>query len=395
MNFDEKYYRVYAEIDLDAVYKNALNLKGNTSEGTGFTAIIKTDGYGHGAVPIALKIMELTDSFGVATIDEAMNLIKHGITKPIYIIGFTHKSRISDAVNNKIRITVYDFELAKDISDYATPDNMAYIHLKIDTGMNRLGFQADDETIEIIKKIAKLPNLIIEGIFTHFACADEIDKKFSMEQLEKFKYIINKLEDVGINIPIKHTSNSAAIIDIQEANFSTVRAGISLYGIYPSEDVDKKNVKLCPAMTLKSHIIHLKEIDKGCGISYGSTYITDRKTKVATIPVGYGDGYPRSLSNIGYVLIGGTRAKIMGRICMDQFMVDVTDIRNVKNGDEVILVGNQGNESITIDELSKISNRFSYEFVCDLGKRIPRVYLDQGKVLCIKDYFYDEYKMID
>lgn len=393
MNFEDNYYRVYAQIDLDAVYRNTENLKKNTKPGTGLTAVIKTDGYGHGAVPVAYKINNLVDSYAVATIDEAINLISHNVTKPIYIIGFTHKSRVMDAIKNKIRLTVYDYELAEEISGQASLENKAYIHIKLDTGMNRIGFIPGKETIETIKRISLLPNIELEGIFTHFSCSDEKDKNSANLQLQTFLDVVKELEEAGISFPIKHTSNSAAIIDIKEANLTTVRAGISLYGLYPSNEVEKENVKLYPALSLKSHIIHLKEIEKGCGISYGSTFITERKTKVATIPVGYGDGYPRSLSSKGFVLVRGERAPIMGRVCMDQFMVDVTDINGVCNGDEVVLVGSQGADEITVDELSEISNRFPYEFVCDLGKRIPRVYISDEKVVCMKDYFDDKYKI--
>ena len=395
MNFEDKYYRVYAGIDLDAVYKNVENLISVLEPESGLTAVVKADGYGHGAIPVAKKIENIVESFGVATIDEALNLIKHGIKKPIHIIGFTHESRILKAVENNIRLTVYDFEQARQISNITTDEKPAYIHIKIDTGMSRIGFKDNEQSIETILEINELPNLIIEGVFSHFSSSDASDKTSSNKQLNRYLSFINKLEKKGMQIPIKHVSNSAATIDIKEANLSNVRAGISIYGIYPSNDVDKSNVKLYPALTLNSHIIQLKEIDEGTPVSYSETYVATKKTKVATVPVGYGDGYPRSLSNIGYVLVKGKRAPIIGRICMDQFMVDVTDIDRVENGDEVVLIGKQMGSEILVDELSELSNRFTYEFVCDLGKRIPRVYFSKGKVVCKKDYFEDEYKIID
>lgn len=391
----ENYYRVHISIDLDAVYKNIINLKRNIKEDTGIIAVIKTDGYGHGAVPIAYTINEVVSAFAVATIDEAVNLREHNILKPIYVIGYTHKSQYSRAIENQVRMTIFSLEDAVEFNNVAKNMNkIGYIHLKLDTGMSRIGFMDNQESIEIIKKISQLENIKIEGIFTHFASSDELDKSKAKAQLNRFTSFIQKLEKEDINIEIKHCSNSAAMMEMPDANMDCVRAGIAMYGLYPSEEVDKNSVELIPALGMKSHIVHLKKVEVNTPISYGGTFVTEKRTMVATIPVGYGDGYRRSLSNRGYVLINGCKARILGRVCMDQFMVDVTNIPSVKVGDEVVLIGKSGNETITVEMLADMATEtFNYEIVCDLGKRIPRVYYRNGKVVCMKDYFSDKYNV--
>lgn len=388
------YYRVCAEIDLDAALKNAEALK-NKNPDTEIAAVIKADGYGHGAVPIANTIYDIVSAFAVATSGEAMNLRRHGIDKPIHILGYTHSDTFMDMINNDIRMTVFDYETAKEISDVAVRlGKQAMIHIALDTGMGRIGYRCTDKDVCEIINISSLPNITIEGIFTHFATADEKDKTFAYEQLGKYNDFVNRLEDKGLNIKIKHCANSAAIMEIPEANFTESRMGIALYGLYPSEEVDKSSVELKPVMSLKSHVIYVKTVPAGTRVSYGSTYITERETKIATIPVGYGDGYPRNLSNKGYVLINGHKVSIIGRVCMDQFMVDVTDIKDVKRGDEVILVGSDGSNSISVEELSELAGTFNYEFVCGIGKRIPRIYYRNGMTICKKDYFDDEYNIV-
>lgn len=389
----EKYYRVYVTINLDAVYNNVVNLKKNLKPGTGVIAVIKTDGYGHGAIPIAYTIDSLVEAYAVATIDEAENLRKHKITKPIYILGYTHCSQFNRAIQNDIRLTIYNYEDAQCFDNYSKQAGKhGLIHLKVDTGMSRIGFTDTPESVDVIKKIAELKHLEIEGIFTHFATADEKDKTKTYLQFQRFRSFIGQLEQEGIYIPIKHCSNSAAMMEMPEANMDFVRAGIAMYGLYPSEAVDKAKAELMPALELKSHIIHVKELGPGVEIGYGGTYTTERKTIVATIPVGYGDGYRRSLSNRGYVLIRGKRAPILGRVCMDQFMVDVSDIENVRTGDTVTLIGTDGNDRITTEEVAQMAGEtFNYEIVCDLGKRIPRVFYRNGEIVCMKDYFDDKY----
>ena len=253
-------------------------------------------------------------------------------------------------------------------------DKICHIHIKIDTGMSRIGFQVNEETVNIIEKISKLPNINVEGIFTHFAKADEKDKSATFKQMEEFEHLCSALEDRGIVIPMKHCSNSAGIVDVPQANMNLVRAGIILYGLWPSDDVNKDCVDLKPVMSLKSKISYLKELDAGTPISYGGTYVTTGKQMIATVPVGYGDGYARTLSNVGYVLIRGQKAPICGRICMDQFMVDVTSIEGVSVGDVVTLLGEDGANRITMEELGELSNRFNYEFACLITPRVPRIY---------------------
>ena len=390
----EKYYRVYASVNLDNIYANLKELKDNTVPGTQMVAVVKTDGYGHGAIPVSETIDELVAAYAVATIDEALNLRRHNITKPIYILGFVYEHRIKDAIINDIRMTVFDIEMAKAISKMAVElDKKAYVHVKVDTGMSRIGFATTKASVKDISIIDKLENLEIEGIFTHFASSDSKDKDKALKQLEDFNSFNNMLADNGVNIKIKHCSNSAGIIDMPMANMNEVRAGIALYGMYPSDEVNKKAVMLRPALELKSHVVFVKTVPAGVGISYGSTYVTDRETKVATIPLGYGDGYPRNLSNKGYVLIKGKKCPILGRVCMDQFMVDVTGM-DVCKGDEVTLIGKDGDEAITVEEMAALASTFNYEFVCNLGKRIPRVYYRGGKVVATKDNFIDEYEMI-
>lgn len=390
----DRYYRVYAQIDLDKIYANMVNMKANVHEGTQMVAVVKADGYGHGAVPVAVAIDGLVEAYAVATIDEAMNLRKHGIKKPVYMLGFIPEARIDEAIENEIRFAVFEKLQAEKISERAKElGKKAIIHIALETGMGRIGFMPDDRSVVEIGEIAALEKVEIEGIFTHFAKADETDKTSAHRQLKLYVDFLDRLKKSGTDIKIKHCSNSAGIIDMPEANMSEVRAGISLYGMYPSEEINKKAIALYPAMEIKSHIIFLKEVEAGIPIGYGGTFITERRTKVATIPVGYADGYPRSLSNKGCVLIRGKRAPIIGRVCMDQLMADVTDIEDVTNGDLVTLIGRDAGEELTVEEVSETAGTFNYEFVCDIGKRVPRVYIRDNEVVSSKDYFDDKYDM--
>lgn len=366
------------------------HMKQNLNPSTKIVAVIKADGYGHGAVPIAQMLEEVSYvwGFAVATLDEAVVLRKEGIKKPILVLGCVFPEQYMEMLKHDIRMNVYTEEMAKSISQMAEKENLtAYMHIKLDTGMTRLGFDINEETVETITRISRLNNVNMEGIFTHFAKADETDKTFTQQQIKKFMWMTEKLKENHVTFQYEHCANSAAIIDVPEANFDLVRAGISTYGLYPSEEVCKENVILKPALTLMSHVAFVKEIGVETPISYGGTYLSKRRMTIATIPVGYADGYPRSLSNVGYVLIRGKKAPIVGRVCMDQFMVDVTDIEGVSFGDNVTLIGKDGNETITVEELSALSGRFNYEFVCDLGKRIPRVFVKDGEILEQVDYF--------
>lgn len=384
------YSRVYAKIDLDAVTYNMEQMKQRVNGDTKIMAVIKSDGYGHGAVQVA-EVLEKYDyiwGFAVATLDEAVVLRTEGIKKPILVLGCIFPDQYLEMLNNDIRMNVYTEEMAKEISYMARREGKtAYLHIKLDTGMARLGFAVNDESVDAIARISKLPNVNMEGVFTHFAKADETDKTFTKKQIRQFVTMTEKLRERGVTFPYEHCANSAAIIDVEDARFDIVRAGISTYGLYPSDEVKKDAVHLKPALALKSHVAFVKEIEAGTPVSYGGTFVAEKKMKIATVPVGYGDGYPRSLSGKGYVLIRGKKANILGRICMDQFMVDVTDIEGVSFGDKVTLIGRDGNESISVECLSELSGRFNYEFICALGKRIPRVYVKNGKIAEQVDYF--------
>lgn len=384
------YSRVYAKIDLDAVAWNMEQMKKNLKEGTEMVAVIKTDGYGHGAVQVAsmLESYDYVWGYAVATLDEAVVLRAAEIQKPILVLGCIFPDQYWEMLKYEIRMNVYTKEMAEAISALAVEKGeQAYVHIKLDTGMARLGFSAEESSIEEIKEIAELPNLVLEGVFTHFAKADEEDKTFTMMQLEKFEWMTQRLEEEGVTFPYVHASNSAGIIDVRRADYNLVRAGIAIYGLYPSEEVDKEKVQLKPALSLKSHIAFVKDIPAGTPVSYGGDFVSEHQMRIATIPIGYGDGYPRSLSDTGYVLIRGKKAPIIGRICMDQFMVDVSDIPEVEFGDKVTLIGRDQEEYLPVEKLSELSGRFNYEFVCDLGKRIPRVYVQDGKVEEQVDYF--------
>lgn len=387
----KEYYRVKADIDLDAIHENVVNAKALTKPGTKLMAIIKADAYGHGAVMVAHTLEDVADAYGVAILEEGIELRQSGINKPILILGYTPAPLYPAMIKYDIATAVFEYDMAKKMSDAAEKiGKKAKVHIKLDTGMSRIGFKQDDESLEVIKKIAELPGIEIEGCFTHFATMDEKDKTKAMKQFERYMDFVERIEDAGIKIPVKHVSNSAGIIEKPEVNLDMVRDGICVYGMYPSDEVDKTKLKLTPAMEIKSYVSFVKTLEAGVEIGYGGTYTTTEETIVATIPVGYADGYSRALSNRGRVLIKGKSFPIIGRICMDQFMVDISSKPDIKQGDEVTLVGRDGDEYISIEEVADMSYSFNYEFVCDIGKRIPRVYYRDGKVVATKD-FYPEY----
>ena len=388
------YSSVYATVNLDAVASNMRSMRDNLPASTLIMGSVKADGYGHGSVPVAKTIEPYVFGYAVATIDEGIILRRHGINKTILILGVTHESRYEDLLRYDIRTAMFQYEKAKKLSDLALKQGKkAVVHLALDTGMSRIGMKADREHAKEAAAIAALEGIEVEGLFTHFARADETDKSAYEEQYRRYKEFLGYLEELGVKIPIRHCSNSAGIVESLESNhMDMVRAGIAIYGMYPSDEVDHNSVKLTPAMEIKSCITYIKEIEAGTAVSYGGTFVADHTMKVATIPVGYGDGYVRSLSGKGDVLIHGKRAAILGRICMDQFMVDVTDIPDVQEDDEVTLLGSDGAECITMEELAEKSGGFHYEMICDIGKRIPRVYLKDGKVVGTKDYFDDVFK---
>lgn len=387
----ESYQRVWAEVDLDAIWENMVHMKENIAENTKILAVIKTDGYGHGGVPIAKMLEQLDFMFGyaAATYEEAHVLREAGVKKPILILGYTFPYCYEELIREEIRPAVYRRDTVEELAAAAAKvGKKAKVHIKVDTGMGRIGITPDEEGLEFVRFLIEHPELEVEGIFTHFAKSDEADKTSANHQLELFQNFINKIQtELGITIPVKHCSNSAAILEMPQANMDMVRAGITTYGLYPSEEVSKDIVPLRAAMSLYSHIVYCKTIHAGQSVSYGGLFTAQKDTRVATIPVGYGDGYPRSLSGKGYVLIHGKKAPILGRVCMDQFMVDISEIPEAMDGDKVTLLGMDGTERITAEELGELSGRFNYEFVCDLGKRIPRVYIQHGEITEVRDYF--------
>ncbi len=386
----KQYSRVYAEIDLDAIAYNMEQMKKRIGGDARLIAVIKTDGYGHGAAPIAemFETVPYVWGYAVACTGEAEILRARGIRKPILVLGCVFPDEYETMVKNDIRAAVYTEEMARGMSEAAVKLNKtAYFHIKIDTGMGRIGFPVCDESADTVKRISTLPNVCLEAMFTHFAKADETDKSYTLMQHEKFMQMKEKIEERKIPIRYFDCDNSAGIIDFPDMKHDLARAGIAMYGMYPSDEVNKEAVDLRPALRLVSHVTFVKDVEPGTSISYGGTFTAEKKMRVATIPVGYGDGYPRSLSNKGEVLIHGKRAKILGRVCMDQFMADVTDIPETRFMDEAVLVGSSGNDRITVEELAELSGRFNYEFVCCLGKRIPRQYLSGGRIVEQADCF--------
>lgn len=384
------YIRVCAEINLDAAAYNFKSMKDNLTEGTKIIAVVKTDGYGHGAIPIA-RMAESYDylwGFAVATVEEALLLRRAGIQKPVLILGFVFPDACEEIVRYEIRPAVFTLRSAKQFSEEAVRQGKTvHLHIKVDTGMSRIGFPDNADSADIVKEISLLPNVELEGLFTHFAKADERDKTDAKRQLARYLAFSGLLEDRGVEIGLHHVSNSAGIFDLKEANLDAVRAGISIYGLYPSEEVNKFAVPIAPVLTLKSHVVYIKEVQPGTAVSYGGTFVADRPMRIATIPVGYGDGYPRSLSNKGSVLIRGRLAPIVGRVCMDQFMVDVSGIPEAKEGDLVTLIGSDGGAELSMEYLGELSGRFNYELACDIGKRVPRRFWKDGRAVAQQDYY--------
>ncbi len=391
----EKYQRVYAAVNLDAVWNNMEQMHRNLSPGTKIIGVLKTDAYGHGAVQIAqeLEKMDYVSGYATATFEEAMILRHTGLIKPILVLGYTFPYCYEDMIKYDIRPTVFRQDSIEQLSACACrAGRPVRVHVKVETGMNRLGINPDESGLRFLERILRTEGIILEGIFTHFARADEADKTATIRQLNLMHDFVEAAEQrTGYSIPVKHCSNSAGIVELPEANMDVVRAGITLYGLWPSEEVSRDIISLQPVLSLKSRIVSIKEVEEGTPVSYGGIYVTPHKMRIATIPVGYGDGYPRSLSGKGYVLIRGRKAPVLGRICMDQFMVGLENIPDAVEGDEVTLIGEEQGETITMEELGDLSGRFNYELACDLGKRIPRVYLKGGRITATKDY-YDDYR---
>lgn len=395
----EEYSRVYAKIDLDALHGNVENMYKSLPRKTKMLAVVKTDGYGFGAVPIS-KILQKESyvwGFATATAEEAFELRDAGITKPILVLGYTFPYAYDRMLKEGIRPSVFRYDMLKQLAErvkkfraQGMEDLTFKVHIAVDCGMSRIGIRPNQDGVNFVKEAIKSDEIEVEGIFTHFARADEADLSNAHEALKSFSKFVSFVEDENsYEFPIKHCSNSASIIDIPEAHMDMVRCGVTMYGMWPSDEVSKNKIEIKPVLSMYSHISYIKDIPEGTPVSYGGTFVSDRKMRIATIPVGYGDGYPRSLSGgKGFVLIHGEKAVILGRVCMDQFMVDVTDIPNAKEGDEVILIGKSEtyfgegvDDKITVEELGDLSGRFNYEFTCDLNHRVPRIYSYDGKLL--------------
>lgn len=391
MKYLEETRPAIVEINLDNLAHNIKNIRKKVGKDTLIMAIVKANGYGHGAVEVSkIFLANGADRLGVSILQEGIELRKAGIKSDILILNYTSATLYKNIVKYNLTQNIYSYRDAKALSDVAVSlKKDVNIHIKIDTGMARVGFSPDDRSIKDIIKISKLPNIKIEGIFTHFARADEEDKSFTDLQFERFINIIEKLEEEGVYIRIKHASNSAASMDIEKYNLNMIRPGIILYGHYPSEEVKKDNLYIKPAMTLKSSISHIKTVEEGSGISYNHAYITEDKRKIGTLPIGYADGYSRILTGKSQVFINGKRVEVVGKICMDQMMIDVTDIDSVKIGDEVILFGYEEKNYPTVEEVACWLGTINYEVVCMISRRVPRVYIKDNKLSHIVDYLLD------
>ncbi|HHW00309.1 MAG TPA: alanine racemase [Clostridiaceae bacterium] len=384
-----KLNRSWAEVNLDNIAHNVREIRRITNKKAELMGVVKADAYGHGVMEVTRTLLANgVTRLAVSMLDEAIQLRKNGIDVPILILSYTDPARAEEIILNDVTQTVFSHDLAEALSAAAVKlHRNVKIHIKIDTGMTRVGFMPGYSAVKDVVAISKLPGIIVEGLFTHFASADEKDKRYTYMQFERFMSICSELSRIGVYIPIKHVSNSAAIIDFPEMHLDMVRPGIILYGMYPSEEVDRRKLDLKPAMTLKANVILVKNVEKNTYISYGRTFKTRHESKIATIPIGYADGYTRLLSNKGKVLINGEIAPIVGRICMDQCMVDVTDLKNeVRVGDEVVLFGKQGNCEIKVEDIARAIGTINYEIVSIIGKRVPRVYLEHGKISRVLNY---------
>lgn len=380
---------IWSEINLNAISHNVRELCRITSPGSRLMAVVKADGYGHGAVETSLAALKNgADCLGVARVEEGLHLRRAGIAAPILILGYTLPEHSEALVLHRLVQSVYTFEAAEALSQAASRlQTKAKVHIKVDTGMGRLGLLPDSPRISmlgkhlpgnaqrVIESISRLPHVEVEGVFTHFATADSLDKTYTLQQLERFLEFLDKLKVHGMEFPIRHAANSAALIDLPETHLDMVRPGISLYGFYPSAEVSKEGISLIPAMTLKARVIQVKMVPAGFHVSYGMTYQTENPTVIATVSAGYADGLNRLLSSKGQVLTGGTRAGIVGRICMDLTLLDVGHIPDVGIGDEVVIFGAQGQEFIPVEEMAETLNTVHYEIVTSLASRVARVYL--------------------
>ena len=382
-----KFDNTYVTIDLDIITANFRAIREKV--GVPVMAIVKADAYGHGAIQVARQLENECAFFGVSSMLEALELRQAGIQTPILILGHTRIAAFPEAVRENIRPTIYRYEDALALSQEAVKQGKTVpFHFAVDTGMSRLGFQVTEEAADICKEIASLPNLKAEGIFSHYATADCEDLSKSRAQAALFDRFCQMLRQRGVEVQIRHMDNSAGLMNF-EYHYEMVRAGIVTYGLYPSQEVDPSLLELKPALTWHSRVTHVKWLPAGREISYGGAYVTEKPTMVATVPVGYADGYRRSLSGKFHVIIRGKRAPILGRVCMDQMMVDVTDIPDVQLNDRVVLVGRDGTEAITMEDIGQAADSFNYEMICGISRRVPRFYRSGGVVTHQVHYLLD------
>ncbi|MBR5155864.1 MAG: alanine racemase [Clostridia bacterium] len=390
--------RAWAEIDLDNIAQNVREIKKRLKSGVRFMGVVKADAYGHGVRETAKTILENgADCLAVAFIDEAVQLRKTGITVPILILGNSAESSVDELLEYQITPAVFTQDFAKALSRRASElGKTAKIHIKVDTGMHRIGFlygSSDEEKTATVKKIieiSKLPNIEIEGLFTHLSTSDEADTEYTYDQYNRFMELNQRLLDGGLSVHIRHIANSAALVRFPELQLDMVRAGVIMYGMYPSRDVDYNDLKLKPAMKFKTRVINVKDVKPGAGISYGRSYVTDSVKKIATIAVGYADGYSRILSGKADIIVDGVKVRQLGRICMDQCMIDVTTVNNINIGDEVTLFGESCGCNIPIEDVADKMGTINYEIACIVGKRIPRIYIKDGKPAKSVNYLLPE-----
>ncbi|PJI07854.1 MULTISPECIES: alanine racemase [Clostridium] len=378
---------VWAEINLDNLAYNMQQIR-KCSKSDEIIGVVKADAYGHGAVDVAPVLLQNgANRLAVAVISEAVELRKAGIECPIMILGYTPISLVDSIIKYNIEQTVFSYEYAAKLSQAARENNIKLrVHIALDTGMGRIGFLPNDDSVNEVVKISKLSNIEIEGLFSHFSTSDEKNKEYTYTQFEKFNWFYDELRKNNVKINIRHIANSAAIMELPKTHYEASRPGIILYGYYPSDEVDKNKLKLKPIMTLKTNVVHIKKMLPGQYVSYGRKFKCERESVIATLPVGYADGYTRMLSGKAKVIINGKFAPVVGRICMDQCMIDITDIPGVKVGDEVVIMGESDGKKFTADDIAEIIGTINYEVICMISKRVPRVYIKNKNVVKIRNY---------
>jgi alanine racemase len=378
---------VWEEINLDNLAHNIRSIR-KISNCDEIIAVVKADAYGHGAIDVVSELIENgANSLAVAVISEAVELRKIGVEAPILILGFTSPAHFSELLKYDVEQSVFSYDYAELLSKESGKNfKKAKIHICVDTGMGRIGFLPNEESIQDVYKISTLPNIKIEGIFSHFSTADETDKSYAIEQMEKFDYFCERLNELGVSLGKKHIGNSAAAIDLPNSHFNAIRPGIVLYGYYPSNEVDRNQIELKPVMQLKTNIVHIKKVPKGFSVGYGRSFITKTESIIATLPVGYADGYTRALNGKAKVIVKGEFSPVVGKICMDQCMIDVSHIKNVSIGDEVILIGSSGDKKFDADDMAEVLGTISYEVICMISRRVPRVYIKDGMVIKVRNY---------